>query len=1238
MKKITLLLLLFVSTAFYAQTSGITYQAIIYNPNGEVIPGNNNANSPLANKNICLQFTIVDSASLVEYKEKITVSTDEYGMVNTVIGTGIQTGGYATSFANVNWSLASKSLKVAIDTFGLCSNFIEISNQLFTSVPYAFAANSADNVTGVVQILHGGTGATTVIGAKTNLGLENVDNTRDINKPISIATQAALNLKEDLANKSTSVTADGASNTKYSSVKAIKDYVDTALSNEASIRAAADLLKEDLVNKSTNVTTDGTSNTKYPSVKAVKDYVDVSINLGGTALTNEANIRAAADVTLTNNLAAEITNRINSNLLKEDLVNKSTNVTTDAASNTKYPSVKAVKDYVDVSINLGGTALTNEANIRAAADVALNNNLALEISNRTNADLLKEDVINKSTNVNTDANSNTKYPSVLAIKTYVDGANSALTTALNAETAARIAGDNTLTTNLAAEVTRATTVDNTLTSNLLSELIRASGAENTLTTNLATEVTNRTNADLLKENVSNKSINVATDGTSDTKYSSVKSVKTYVDASATSGTTALTNEATIRANADITLQSNITTLGSTVTANASTAANATALKENSANKSTTVTLGTSDTLFPTQNAVKTYVDASATSGTTALTNEATIRANADITLQSNITTLGSTVTANASTAANATALKENSANKSTTVTLGTSDTLFPTQNAVKTYVDATVATATPDATPTVKGKVQLAGDLTGTAAVPTIAANAVTSAKILDGEIVNADVSATAAIADTKLATIATAGKVSNSATTATTANTPNTIVLRDASGNLSAGVITATGFSGPITGNVTGNVSGTAANVTGIVAIANGGTGSSTQNFVDLTTAQTVAGAKTFNADLIVNRITVGGGSAYFQNTIVGENALRVNTTGSNNTVMGMNSLFNNTTGASNTAIGMQSLYSNITGNGNTAIGLATLSSNNSGIQNSAFGAYALNGNTVGTNNTASGFFTLLSNTTGSNNTASGNKALLNNTTGSNNTAIGDNSGGGITTGSGNTLVGAKIGYYVALSANLTNNIILANGTGDIKAQNDGTNWTMQGNVTGASFIKSGGTSSQFLKADGSVDSTTYLTAAGTATNVSGIVAIANGGTGATTGAGALTNLGAAPTASPTFTGTVTAGPINAGALTANASISSEITANFTISNANSELYKGKVLICNPSSQITITFNSDLPTGFNCMVLQKSADANKINLLAGSGIVIKNRNNYTATAGNYAIATVVNIGGGIIVTAGDMQ
>lgn len=48
------------------------------------------------------------------------------------------------------------------------------------------------------------------------------------------------------------------------------------------------------------------------------------------------------------------------------------------------------------------------------------------------------------------------------------------------------------------------------------------------------------------------------------------------------------------------------------------------------------------------------------------------------------------------------------------------------------------------------------------------------------------------AITDAYLATISTAGKVSNSATTATNTDTANAIVARDASGNFSAGTITA--------------------------------------------------------------------------------------------------------------------------------------------------------------------------------------------------------------------------------------------------------------------------------------------------------------------------------------------------------------------------------------------------------------------------------------------------------------
>ena len=80
--------------------------------------------------------------------------------------------------------------------------------------------------------------------------------------------------------------------------------------------------------------------------------------------------------------------------------------------------------------------------------------------------------------------------------------------------------------------------------------------------------------------------------------------------------------------------------------------------------------------------------------------------------------------------------------------------------------------------------------------------------------------------------------------------------------------------------------------------------------------------------------------------------------------------------------------------------------------------------------------------------------------------------------------------------------------------------NLNVSGNTISNSFIKQNGLSTEFLKADGSVDNATYLTATGTAANVSGVVAIANGGTAATTAAEALTNLGAAPIDSPTFIG----------------------------------------------------------------------------------------------------------------------
>ena len=144
MKKLILLTIIgFYTITNYSQNEGISYQAVIYNPNAEQIPGYNNEMSPLANSDICLRFSIFGNGT--EYQEVIQTSTDEFGMVNVRIGVNQQTGGYADGFNLINWNDGNdKALSVELDADGYCEGFEEISYQSFSYIPFAYYAQEAD--------------------------------------------------------------------------------------------------------------------------------------------------------------------------------------------------------------------------------------------------------------------------------------------------------------------------------------------------------------------------------------------------------------------------------------------------------------------------------------------------------------------------------------------------------------------------------------------------------------------------------------------------------------------------------------------------------------------------------------------------------------------------------------------------------------------------------------------------------------------------------------------------------------------------------------------------------------------------------------------------------------------------------------------------------------------------------------------------------------------------------------
>ena len=233
----------------------------------------------------------------------------------------------------------------------------------------------------------------------------------------------------------------------------------------------------------------------------------------------------------------------------------------------------------------------------------------------------------------------------------------------------------------------------------------------------------------------------------------------------------------------------------------------------------------------------------------------------------------------------------------------------------------------------------------------------------------------------------------------------------------------------------------------------------------------QTIGGNKTVTNDLLVNGLTVGKGLGNVStNTVVGGLSMIANTTGERNTAFGFEVLKFNTTGSQNSVLGNTALSNNITGGENTVVGTEAMFYNTSGAQNTAIGDAALLENRASNLNVAVGYSSLYYNRAGANNTAigaySGGTTLPNrNQSGSNNVYIGYLAAPSDTARSNEIVIGSQT------TGNGSNTVTIGNSSV--------TDNYFSGNIRGGAFIRSGGLSTQFLKADGSVDGTSYATAA---------------------------------------------------------------------------------------------------------------------------------------------------------------
>jgi hypothetical protein len=172
-----------------AQNEGLNFQGVARNTAGEV----------LVSQKINLRLSILlgSETGTVAYVETRQVTTNPQGVFAVVVGDD-KALTKSTNFSSINWTPSPKFIKVEMDP-NAGSSYLVMGTSRLQAVPFAFYANGVDanNVKGVLPVSSGGTGVASISELKSNLSLDQVNNTSDASKPISTANQGALDTKVD---------------------------------------------------------------------------------------------------------------------------------------------------------------------------------------------------------------------------------------------------------------------------------------------------------------------------------------------------------------------------------------------------------------------------------------------------------------------------------------------------------------------------------------------------------------------------------------------------------------------------------------------------------------------------------------------------------------------------------------------------------------------------------------------------------------------------------------------------------------------------------------------------------------------------------------------------------------------------------------------------------------------------------------------------------------------------------